>query len=567
MDIRGRRILLLGGWGLVGTAIIRKLVEHDPESIIILSLFEKEAREACERFTPLAPKVRFIPEWGNIFVNETLKDLSREEILENPENRALLIKDVMEALDDKTMASSYLNQVITRHKPNIIIDSVNSATALAYQDVYNAYYNLKREFDTVRSEDKLTSDFVNEVDKMLMTLYIPQIIRHIQILHASMLNNNTGIYLKIGTTGTGGMGLNIPYTHSEERPSRVLLSKTSLAGAQTMLLFLMARTPDGPIVKEIKPAATIAWKGIGYGEIKKHGNAIQMYDCEPEKAVKLEDVYKIAGENNWTELEKTLKSVYVDTGENGIFSAGEFETITAAGQMEFVTPEEIAENVILEIVGDSTGSNVISALENSVMGPTYRAGYMRHYALSEMERLQKEYNVDSVAFEILGPPRLSKLLYEIQILKRIGQTLPGILQYSPGELAEMSEQEVIGHQNLRSEIISIGVPILLRDGKHLLRGAVVKIPPPQGRDSIEISERDIDDWARAGWVDLRRQNMELWRNRIQQIVNYVAGLDPHDTSSRYHHGLPYWDIEGPINIGKVLAWIFIHEDKGLRIKR
>ena len=43
----------------------------------------------------------------------------------------------------------------------------------------------------------------------------------------------------MGTTGTGGMGLNIPYTHSEERPSRVLLSKSAMAGAQSMLLFLM----------------------------------------------------------------------------------------------------------------------------------------------------------------------------------------------------------------------------------------------------------------------------------------------------------------------------------------
>ncbi|GAB1431355.1 hypothetical protein MASR2M18_21900 [Ignavibacteria bacterium] len=56
------------------------------------------------------------------------------------------------------------------------------------------------------------------------------------------------------------MGLNIPFTHSEEQPSRVLLAKSAVAGAQTLLLFLMARTPDSPIVKEIKPSAAIAWK-------------------------------------------------------------------------------------------------------------------------------------------------------------------------------------------------------------------------------------------------------------------------------------------------------------------
>ena len=64
------------------------------------------------------------------------------------------------------------------------------------------------------------------------------------------------------------MGLNIPYTHSEERPSSVLLSKSAVAGAHTLLLFLMGRTPDAPITKEIKPTAAIAWKRIGYGEVR-----------------------------------------------------------------------------------------------------------------------------------------------------------------------------------------------------------------------------------------------------------------------------------------------------------
>ena len=53
------------------------------------------------------------------------------------------------------------------------------------------------------------------------------------------------------------MGLNIPYTHSEEKPSRVLLSKSAVAGAHSMLLFLMARTPGAQLTKEIKPAAKI----------------------------------------------------------------------------------------------------------------------------------------------------------------------------------------------------------------------------------------------------------------------------------------------------------------------
>jgi hypothetical protein len=40
--------------------------------------------------------------------------------------------------------------------------------------------------------------------------------------------------------------------------------------------------------------------------------------------------------------------VFIDTGENGLFSRGEFEAIATPGQMEFVTPEEIADVVVRE---------------------------------------------------------------------------------------------------------------------------------------------------------------------------------------------------------------------------
>ena len=51
------------------------------------------------------------------------------------------------------------------------------------------------------------------------------------------------IYVKVGTTGTGGMGINIPYTHSEDKPSLTLLAKSAIGFAHTGLLFLLARTP------------------------------------------------------------------------------------------------------------------------------------------------------------------------------------------------------------------------------------------------------------------------------------------------------------------------------------
>ena len=68
---------------------------------------------------------------------------------------------------------------------------------------------------------------------LLEALYVPRLIRHVQVLYQAMMSAGTGAYIKIGTSGTGGMGLNIPYTHGEEKPSRLLLSKAAIAAARS----------------------------------------------------------------------------------------------------------------------------------------------------------------------------------------------------------------------------------------------------------------------------------------------------------------------------------------------
>ena len=567
MDIHNRKVLILGGYGMVGMAVNRKLAEEQPAEIMIASMWEAEARAAVKQMKQEAPDVRCTPVWGNIFVRDSLKDLSRDEILNQPEHRARLIADVMEPLDDNIMEHSTLRRIINRHRPHIIIDSVNSATGLAYQDVYHSYYMVKKELAAARDQDALTGEFLCEVEKLMATLYIPQIIRHIQILYASMIENDTRVYIKIGTSGTGGMGLNIPYTHSEEKPSRVLLSKSSLAGAHTMLLFLMGRTPDAPITKEIKPAAAIAWKAIDYGVIKKRGQPIELVDCPPQEALVLDGTFSFRDRGNWHSLGHNLESVYIDTGENGTFSLGEFECITTIGQMEFVTPEEIATNVILEIKGDNTGRDIINALDNAIMGPTYRAGSMRVQALERMRALAEQHGVDSVAFELLGPPRLSKLLHEADLLRQVRGSIRAIAEANSHELALELEKRVANYPQVRSKIISIGIPILMSDGRRLLRGPVVEIPPALGRTETPITPKDVDTWAEAGWVDLRQANVEKWQSRARTIMAETESIPAEESSSRYEHAHEYWSVDEPLNAGKLAAWIFIHEDKGLRVKR
>jgi len=561
MDIRGKSVLILGGYGLVGQAVARRLLLERPREMTLLSLQSHEAEEAVAAVRGEAEGVALHAAWGDVFAFAALKDRPRREIFADRDLRAQMIESLIEPLSDAAAARYFLHQLITERRPDVIVDAVNTATGIAYQDVYrtsrNAYEALKT-----------GGDLRESLETLLVTDYIPQLIRHVQVLYQAMVKAGTRAYVKIGTSGTGGMGLNIPYTHSEEKPSRVLLSKTALAGAHTLLLFLMARTPGGPITKEIKPAAAIAWKRIGYGQVLRGGRAVPLFDVEVEAARPLAagGSFRPRDPAQGRATGAHLESVFIDTGENGIFSLEEFSAITTGEQMEFVTPEEIADVLARELLGGNTGHDVVNALDNAVMGPTYRAGLMRHWALEKLRALENEHGVSSVAFENLGPPRLSKLLFEAHLLRREYHSMDKVRASEPLDMARRAAARLESDAALRREIVSIGIPVLLPDGR-LLRGPECKIPPATRDDeSFAVTPERIEAWAEAGWVDLREANMARWRDRFRRIEDEMNAIPERDTSSRFLRDRQFWVAEEKIQPGKVVGWIFATEEKGARMK-
>ena len=551
MEIKGRSVLLLGGSGLVGMAVARKLAAHEPARVVITGLTRAEAETAVrdladEKLFPAA--TRLVAEWGDIFLPEKLKDRSRRDLLEDARARGDLIDDLYGELNEDVVNRSALGSLLLRHQPDIVIDSVNTATAFAYQNIFDLA-------TAIRATAATGSVPGEDVERVLATLYFPQLIRHVQIALEAMRRVHTQFYIKIGTSGTGGMGLNIPFTHSEERPSRMLLAKSGVAGAHTLLLYLMARTPGAPAVKEIKPTAAISWKRITHGPITRRGQVISRVDCTkplpPEQAF-------APGANSHYDTGQPLEGVFLDAGENGFFSVGEFEALTALGLMEYVTPEEIADDVIREISGHPSGHDVIAALDSTTMGPTYRAGVLREVALERMGELEREHQVESVAYEMLGPPRLSKLLFEGAILGRLYGDLGSLASSDPEATARLANELIENDSDLRSRILSIGLPILRADGK-LLRGAEVKVAPLPGQAPTD--PKLVDN----GWVDLRVQNWRKWRERAAAMLQEIDGRAGPDQGSRF-------DTEPgsrrrQLRPGRMAAWIFRKEDRGERVKR
>ncbi|MDP6709003.1 MAG: short-chain dehydrogenase [Alphaproteobacteria bacterium] len=560
MEITGKNALILGGAGLVGHAVCNRLLAHRPARIVVAARRQAKARQAVEALRQAHPdtETELLPTWGDIFIRADWQDgeAGRAAALAEADKRRRLIDDVLAPLDDDILAASLLARLIFgQHSQaggapaDIVVDCINTATAVSYQNLYRLAQELA-DLSRARPDDDAWPE---AAEALLAGLYIPQLVRHVQILYEAMRRAGTRAYIKVGTSGTGGMGFNIPFTHGEERPSRMLLSKAAVAGAQSLLTFLMARTPDGPeIVKEIKPAALIGWREIGHGPIRRGGRAIALYDCPPQEAVSVTEPSNLAPQGDFgSATGEDLEGVYIDTGENGVFSAAEFWTITAPGQMQMVTAEEIARNVVREIAGGNTGRDVVAALDATVMGPTYRGGHLRQAARELLTRLEAEHG-EAVAFEILGPPRLSKLLFEAHLLSRVAKTLSAAEAAEPEALARQLEKEIADDGDLRRRILSIGVPILLADGERLLRGPVVKSAD-----------------AEHGWIDLRPENMARWQARLGRIRHDIAAELAGDTSSRHdraHGASQRWTGDDGFDIGEIAAWIFAEEEGGRRDK-
>ena len=580
--INGETFLVLGGGGMIGAQVVHEIASKlSPKQIVICSRTKEESAEVIEHFGREFPTVQFSGFGGDVFVRASWNEgserepLTRAKLIESPETRQALFDDVFHDAG-AAYSRSQLVKLILDIKPDVVIDSINTATAISYQDVYTgseiarkSFYELKDAItgSTANAELRLMFETAErDFEALLISQSIPQLVRHVLLIHRAMSEAKTRLYLKIGTTGTGGMGLNIPYTHSEDKPSARLLTKTAMGFAHTGLMFLMARTPNGPIVKELKPAAMVGYNNITCQAIHERGKLGKPMYRFAAKTQQLPGELILREPDSDYEKLDDIRMAVVDTGENGLFTKGEFDAITHMGQMEFITPEEIANQAVLEVQGSNTGYDVIAAIDGAVMNPTYRAGCLRQIALDDVERLERSVEVDggapSVALGLLGPPELGKLLWEAYLLKLKYGTLKKVITAGAEQIAGELSAMLAENKRLGQTINAVGLPILSSDCRSLTRGPFIRIPEIPGANHVRLEPQDTDRWARKGWVDMRASNFEVWRQRFACMLGSEKDDREHGSSSTKREGYVYEDIR----IGAVVAWIFNNESLGYRIK-
>lgn len=260
-------VLVLGGAGLVGNAIARRLAllkpKVRPRRIILASRSEAEAcaavakleQEQEDRLTYIpnlqhSPRLEFVPEWGDVFVRSEFAHIPRSELQASTSHRRALLVDLYDS-PEEAYERSYLVHILRKHRPQVLIDSINTATGLSYQNIFDAAFKVRQSLKSCEESEANSQQLKLDIERMLLAQSVPALVRHIQTLSKAAKEIGLENYMKIGTTGTGGMGLNLPFTHSESKPSNLILAKNETAFGHSGLLFLWSKTPGAPTVRFI----------------------------------------------------------------------------------------------------------------------------------------------------------------------------------------------------------------------------------------------------------------------------------------------------------------------------
>ncbi|MCZ7652350.1 MAG: hypothetical protein M5U13_14755 [Thermoanaerobaculia bacterium] len=138
MQIEGRKVLVLGGAGLVGMAVCRELLARRPRELQVHSLRPAEVEEALAALAPEAGATSLTGSSGDLFG------------LAGEAPRFARIRAQLDPLTDGALDRYLLYRVLTEGRPDLVVDAINAATGIAYRDVFRAADAVVREVEGVR---------------------------------------------------------------------------------------------------------------------------------------------------------------------------------------------------------------------------------------------------------------------------------------------------------------------------------------------------------------------------------------------------------------------------------
>ena len=537
--IKDSTILVLGA-GQIGRAACVEIIKREPRTLILHTLTPEEAEESLawieDNFHEMGTKV--IPSSGDVLVVA-------------PESGISELDYRFGTFSQEMCNASQLWKLIEKYHPDMIVDGINTATVVGYgHDPFTTSRKLKQIIDDQKLPDEETT--FDMFRSSLMSEAIPPLVRFTQVLHRAMLEFSVKRYVKISTSGLGGMGFNIQYTHGdigEPGCSPKLLGKVAASGILNQLIWTLSHTP-GLDVKMIIPTALVGWEEITSDiPVTKNGtiHKIKLVDCE--KPLELNNESAFAAHRP-VESDETLKMVAIDSGENGYYGIGDMTTITALGQMGCITKEEVGIAVAESLEGNSR-YDVCAAMDSACLGPSFNSAFERNIVLEKMREIDSNYESSSVAVGNLGP-KVTKHLWELEILRLLCSSLTNAVNQDPYDLAEKATQLFLETNiSLRRQILSLKMPVILKDNRILL-GAEWLVPNDKKPQNISAN---FENWALEGWVDVRAERIARWQKEIRKIFEFFRQSEK-SPQVKLQRNWQSISLTEDYNIGEVLALIY-----------
>ncbi|MDA3815577.1 MAG: hypothetical protein PF549_04385 [Patescibacteria group bacterium] len=506
---KNKKILILGA-GQIGESCAVRFISDKPKEVIMHTLTQKESELAINNVkNEIKPgKTKLTQSWGNILVPASLMHVKRSKLINNKDNLDALLEYYYANLSDEVIIKSALYKVIAKYKPDLIIDSINTATVVGYLD---DPYSLPRNLINDLKENK-KNDWQSDCRKLLSSSIVPSLIRFTQVIQKSIKDFDVKCFIKVSTTGLGGMGINLMYTHgdiNEPGMSSGILGKVAAAGVFHQLMWSLSHTP-GYNLRIVAPAALVGWQPVRFGKFRSHGLNVPVVDNKKVSILKENNLFEI--NEKVKKSSKSLEMPFVDSGENSAYSLYEMHAITTLGQMESITRDEVAEAVYQSAYG-STRYDLLTSMDYASLGPSYAAKFQRDVVLKKLQQIQDEKKVPSIATNNLGPT-VSKHLFELHILlDLVDFNILKLIEMPARKVSELAKEYVYENNIIRKQALSLGLPFLFKDNE-LLTGAHCFIPDSTKKNTV--TKENVEKWANAGWIDLRKSAIRNWQSWLKK---------------------------------------------------
>ena len=535
------KTILVLGVGQIGKAITKRILEHKPDRIILHNLTKKESDYCCLYFSKICKNIEFIPSYGDIFLPFGFNKLTTIE--EQLQNKYELLNFFYSDLSPEILKKSTLYNLVQKWKPYLIIDAINSGTVLG-----NHY---KPELILSKVSNEATVD-VDTSTEILLNDFVPKAINFVYSLKLVMEDFEIKKYLKVSTTGLGGMGMNMPYTHGDTPKASLsfaLMGKISAAGVLHQLLWNLSHTTHYNISLLI-PSTFVGYDSTKFEPIETDMGLIKKID-NPKK-IKIKDGDTLTYSKGISD--EYLEFPVVRAGENHVYSLYELSVLTAVGQMEAITKEEVA-NAAMEDICGKANRNMLNYMDSGMLTSTFAGKVMVEKIKSEIKLLMQKNNSTSIATGNLGVT-VAKRLYELHIIKQVCKTVESLKNIDIKKLCDLVTRNIENNKDLIIEILSLGLPIVMEDNNMFI--GEYSLFPDKGCN-LTITKDRLEKWIQVGWVDLRVENILFWKETIDYVYNDAQKVL---RDKGFILNRDVFSISNDYDIGEVLAYYYNLQEKG-----